>query len=670
MNRLLTLFLLASLMSCSNQTPEIKLGSLFSDHMVLQQKSHSPIWGTCDPGVIVSVEPSWGESVRIRSDKTGKWQVDIKTPEYGGPYTINVKARKSMLVIQDVLIGEVWLCSGQSNMEMPLEGWPPNDTINYSKEEINQANFPKLRMFTVEKALSFTPIDSCMGSWQICSPEAARGFSATGYFFGRQLLNELDVPIGLIHSSWGGTPAESWTNSKYLASVNGYEGIEEEMKDAKDQLTEFTRWLSKLEEIDMAEFSVGGPFIDFEMGDLKLASKDYDDSGWKTMELPNLWESQELGAFDGIVWFRKTFNYKEKVYPEGLKLHLGPIDDMDIAYINGEKIGGIEEGGFWTKNRVYDIPKGLLKEGVNTIAVRVIDTRGGGGIYGDENLAIKKQEQELVNLDGEWKYMPVGIFTGNKLFKFDEGETSIESAPKIKHRFDAHTPTVLYNAMISPIVPYTIKGVIWYQGESNTGRGKQYQSLFPQMIKNWRDAWQLGDFPFYYVQIAPYNYGETEPSAAAEVREAQLLTLKEKNVGMVVTTDIGNPDNIHPGNKQEVGRRLALLALVNDYGVEGLLASGPMFKTAKEEDNRVVVEFSSVGSGLDSKGEDLTYFELAGDNGVFYGAKAIIEDNLVIVTSDSVSNPKKIRFGWRDIAEPNLFNKEGLPASPFRADID
>ncbi len=670
MNRFFIFLSIVSLIGCSNQTPEIKLGSLFTDHMVLQQKSHSPIWGTCDPGIIVTIEPSWGESVSVRTDKSGKWQGDLKTPEYGGPYTIAIKARKSMLVVSDVLIGEVWLCSGQSNMEMPLEGFSSRDTINYSQSEINQANFPNLRMYTVEKAISFTPLDSCSGSWQVCTPEVARAFSATAYFFGRQLQNELDIPIGLIHSSWGGTPAESWTSTRYLASVEGYEDIEKGMGEAVVQIDEFNKWLSKLKSEDIEETSLEGSFVDFNIGDLDMALPDYDDSGWKTMELPNLWESQELGIFDGVVWFRKTFNYEDIHYPEGIKLFLGPIDDMDIVYVNGTKVGGIEVDGFWSKDREYSIPSGLLKKGQNTIAVRVIDTRGGGGIFGNENLAIKKGDKELFNLSGQWKYKPIAVFSRNKLFIYGDGETSHENAPKINYDFDAYTPTVLYNAMLKPLIPYTIKGAIWYQGEANVGRGKQYQSLFPQMIKNWRDEWQLGDFPFYYVQIAPFNYGETEPSATAELREAQLLTLKEKNVGMVVTTDIGNPNNIHPGNKKEVGRRLALLALKNDYGVEGIIASGPQFKSAYEKDGNVVVEFTSVGSGLDSKGEELSYFELAGPDNKFLDASARIEGNKVVVSSALVKDPQKIRFGWRDTAEPNLFNKEGLPASPFRSDVN
>jgi sialate O-acetylesterase len=670
MNRLLFVILFMSILSCSNQTPEIELCNLFADHMVLQQKTHAPIWGKSSPGVIVNIEASWGENVKVRTDKEGKWRIDLKTPEYGGPYSLTIKARKSIVVIEDVLIGEVWLCSGQSNMEMPLKGWPPEDTINYSESEINQANFSGIRMFTVGKTVSFTPLDSCGGNWQVCSPETAGGFSATAYFFGRHLHNQLNIPVGLIHSSWGGTPAESWTAVNYLEDVPGYEGIVNDVSDAQVKQVKFSEWLIDVEKIDIGGWSFDSPFDKLELNDSVLMSPDYDDSNWKTMELPGLWEQKGLSSFDGIVWYRKQFDYQDNVYPESIKIYLGPIDDMDVVYVNGVKVGGIEVGGFWKKERLYDIPSGVLRKGKNTVAVRVIDPRGGGGIEGGKNLAIVKGQKEIVNLSGEWKYKPIAMFYNNNLYRFSEGEKDFEKAPRPAFNLDAHAPTALYQAMIAPLIPYSIKGAIWYQGESNVGRGVQYRKLFPAMINSWRDNWQIGDFPFYYVQIAPYNYQDNGSGATPLLREAQFLTLKEENVGMVVTTDIGNLENIHPGNKQEVGRRLALLALANDYGQEETECSGPIFESAKFEKDKAIVKFSSIGGGLVCKGDELTDFEVAEEDKVYYDAIATIEGNTVVVTSDSVMLPKYVRFGWSDIAEPNLFNKEGLPASPFRSSVE
>lgn len=670
MNRLLFVILLMSILSCSNQTPEIELGKLFADHMVLQQKTHAPIWGKSSPGVIVNIEASWGENVKVRTDKEGKWRVDLKTPEYGGPYTLTIKARKSIVVVEDVMVGEVWLCSGQSNMEMPLKGWPPEDSINNSETEINQANFSGIRMFTVAKTVSFTPLDNCGGSWQVCSPETAGDFSATAYFFGRHLHNQLNVPIGLIHSSWGGTPAESWTTVEYLKNVPGYETIVDDVSNAQVKQVEFGEWLKDVEKIDIDGLSWDSPFDKLNFNDSALALPSYDDSSWKTMELPSLWEQKGLNAFDGIVWFRKQFDYQDNIYPEGIKIYLGPIDDMDVVYVNGVKVGGIEVGGFWKKERLYDIPTGLLKKGKNIVAVRVIDTRGGGGINGMKDLAIVKGEKEIVNLSGEWKYKPIAMFYNNNLYRFGEGEKDFEKAPRPAFNLDAHAPTALYQAMIAPLVPFSIKGAIWYQGESNVGRGKQYRSLFPAMIKSWRNNWQIGNFPFYYVQIAPYNYDDNGSGATPLLREAQFLTLKEKNVGMVVTTDIGNVENIHPGNKQEIGRRLALLALANDYGQEETMCSGPIYESVEFEGNKAIIKFTNIGGGLMMKGDVLTDFEIAGEDKVYYSATAAIEGNTVVVSSGAVVVPKYVRFGWSDIAEPNLFNKEGLPASPFRTNVE
>ncbi|MBN1117308.1 MAG: beta galactosidase jelly roll domain-containing protein [Bacteroidales bacterium] len=664
MKKLTTFLLIPFFMACTNQTPELRLSALFADHMVLQQDSEATVWGTSEPGVIVKIETSWGKTSQIRTDKAGKWMLKIGTPEAGGPYNLTVKARKSTIVINDVLIGEVWLCSGQSNMEMPLKGWPPVDTINNSANEIAQANYPEIRMFTVEKAISIKPETKCKGSWEICNPENAGDFSATAYFFGRELHNKLDVPVGLIHSSWGGTPAESWASAKYLSEIPGYEDIEEKVALSQKKSKEFMEWLNGIGKVDDDSISLEGSFYNLDLDDGQYAASEFNDEDWSTMELPSLWESKEVGTFDGVVWFRKTFEMPD-VYPESLSLYLGPIDDMDVAYINGVKVGGIEEGGFWTAERNYAIPMSVIKPGTNTIAVRVIDTRGGGGIYGSKNLAIRKGEKEIVNLSGDWKYLPLAIFFQGELFRFKEDDRSYSKMPKMELSLDANTPTTLYNAMINPLVPYTIKGAIWYQGESNVGRGKQYETLFPAMIKNWRDDWELGDFPFYYVQIAPYNYGEVEPSATAELREAQRLTLNKPNTGMVVTMDIGNPFSIHPGNKQEVGRRLSLLALANDYNMPDIKFSGPMYSTMIVKDGKIVIKFDYAEDGLVCKGDKLTYFEVAGNDGVFYEANAEIADNSVVVSCSKVNEPVQVRFGWRDTAEPNLFNSSGLPASPF-----
>lgn len=657
------------LIGCSESSTKLSLAPLFTDHMVLQQNADVSVWGKGQAGKTVSIEGSWGETAQVKVEESGKWSAKIKTPSFGGPYTLTITSGKNSIAIQDVLIGEVWLCSGQSNMEMTLSGWPPRDTINNSAVEIANANYPQIRMFTVEKALSLEPVDSCKGSWEICTPDNAAKFSATAYFFGRHLNTELNIPIGLIHSSWGGTPAEAWTSTAFLNSVPGYENIKATVEEAAKKYDELKAWFGAIPQTKSGNYTIDGPFTGLDLNDLNYAQTDYADSAWNTMQLPNLWETQELGAFDGIVWFRKEFEMPAGIYPEGFSLFLGPVDDMDVVYLNGVRIGGIEEGGFWAAERNYPIPDSLIKPGKNLVAVRVIDTRGGGGIYGKTTIAVRKGNKEIVNLSGNWNYLPIATFFNNSLLCFDEGDHSFANMPKIPVNFDSQTPSLLYNAMIAPLVPYTIKGAIWYQAESNVGRGKQYETLFPTMINNWRAVWEQGDFPFYFVQIAPYNYNVNDPYSAAEVRDAQRRSLSQVKTGMIVTTDISNINNIHPGNKQDVGKRLALIALANDYGKTDLVFSGPLFEKVEFTGNEAKVSFRYAETGLVCKGTKLTDFEIAGADGIFYPAEAKIVDKQVLVKSTKVKEPKQVRFGCRDIAEPNLFNGAGLPASPFISDL-
>ncbi len=452
---------------CSASNAPLRLHALFSDHMVLQRNTSVPIWGWAEAGMKVTVSPAWGDAVQTRADDRGRWTVSIQTPDAGGPSTMTVATSDTTITIGDIVFGEVWLGSGQSNMEMPLKGWPPNDPIEGSETEIATADFPMIRMFTVERTVSLTPKDDVKGSWIVASPETVAGFSATAYFFAKDLHAGLDVPVGIIHSSWGGTPAEAWVPSADLANVPGFETMSE---------------------------------------------------------------------------------------------------------------------------------------------------------------------------------------------SFATAEAGLALSP--------NSPSLLFNGMIAPILPYAMKGVIWYQGESNVGRGKQYETLFPTLIRSWRARWESGEFPFYFVQIAPFIYGESEPSPAAELREAQRLTLSLPNTGMVVTSDIGNPTNIHPANKKDVGERLSLWALAETYGKD-IVHSGPLADRAEFNALNVVVRFKHVGSGLVAKGGPLTDFELAGADGVFHPANAVISGETVVVSSAKVSKPVTVRFGWREASQPNLFNKEGLPASSF-----
>ncbi|MBN1181976.1 MAG: beta galactosidase jelly roll domain-containing protein [Bacteroidales bacterium] len=650
--------------ACKNNPSELEIPSLFSDNMVLQQQANVPFWGWASSGTVINIETSWGDDAKVKASKDSKWKAEIKTPVAGGPYKITISTGDTALEISNVYIGEVWLCSGQSNMEMPLMGWPPKDTINYSNAEIEAADYPEIRMFTVIKALSFREEEWCAGEWQVCSPNTAGSYSATAYFFGRELYKKLGVPIGLIHASWGGTPAESWTSGEYLEQLTDYKEIVTQLTTSESEYEKFENWVNTLKAINVEELPSDTRYRDMKFEDDQYSLPDYDCSTWKTMQLPCLWETSDLGNFDGVVWFRKEFELPENIYPEGFTLYLGPVDDMDITYINGIEIGSMLGGGFWNVDRNYTIPESCLKKGKNVIAVRVTDPQGGGGIYG-ENISIMKGNKEVLSLSGDWKYIPVALKMGNNYYQFGEGDKGFNNKPSLALSLDASTPSVLYNAMIAPLIPYTIKGAIWYQGEANVGRGLQYRELFPKMIRCWRDNWAIGPFPFYYVQIAPFNYSDNGSGATPMLRDAQLRTMKVENTGMVVTTDIANPITIHPGNKQDVGKRLALWALAKTYGDSSITFSGPIYKGCELKEGKAIISFDYVDGGLASSNGDLSWFEIAGSDTAFIKAKATIDGENVVVWSEKVIDPKFVRFGWSDVALPNLFNKEGLPASPF-----
>ncbi len=636
---LIFVFLLCSLCALS-ATANIKLPAVISDGMVLQRHATVPIWGEADPHTRISVQGSWmSKAVGVRSDEQGNWQVKVKTPGAGGPFSIVIRGRETVTV-QNVWIGEVWVCSGQSNMEMPVQGWP-GAPIRHSEEAIQAAHFPNIHFFTVQKKIAVQPQADCKGAWEACSPETVKAFSATAYFFGKALYQKLKVPIGLIHSSWGGTVAEAWTSRDGLRPLGGFD----------DELQRLTSMAPRIAAIK-AEDKRNQQLWKKQMQDVNtaFAGKDFNDGDWEKMTLPANWEAAGHPGLDGIVWFRKEVDIPAGWAGKDLRIDLGPIDDEDITWFNGVKVGGIQREGFWSKARSYVVPGRLVNSGSNVIAVRVTDLRGGGGIYGEEKLMrlypVGRQAERGISLSGKWKYKVAVV------------------KPKSLLSNNPNTPTVLYNGMIAPIVPYGIRGVIWYQGEANVGRAAQYAQLFPAMIKDWRNHWKEGDFPFFYVQIAPYPYGGDGTKSAA-LREAQRLSLQVPRTGMVVTLDIGDTTNIHPANKAEVGRRLSLWALAKVYEKENISFSGPLYKRMEVKGNKVIVSFRHADKGLEAKGGELTYFEVAGADGRFLPAEAAIRGNKVVVYSDKIAHPKAVRYAWKDTAVPHLFNKAGLPASTF-----
>jgi len=677
MERILLLFSFLLTGITALESNALELPNVFGDNMVLQQRTEAPIWGKTEAGETIEVISTWGEKASVKAKADGKWLAKIKTPAAGGPYEIKIKGKNSEITFKNVLIGEVWVCSGQSNMEMPLAGWPPKDTIKDSEKEIKNANYPKIRLFTVSKAASVKQRENCKGSWEQCTPETAKNFSATAFFFGKEIHKELGVPVGLINTSWGGTPAEAWTSSGYLRKVDGFSDFTSNIDELTSQEDEYIKWLTSHKTITPTgdtEAAGKGVFFNGE----KCFLPKFDDSGWKTMNLPTLWENTELGIFDGVVCFRKVVNIPDAWLEKDLVLELGPIDDIDITWFNGERVGGYEDLGFWAVDRKYKIPSNLVKKGKNIIAVRVVDLQGGGGIYGKEEqmkiYPVGEAPTKSVSLAGYWKYLPLAQYREGLFYIFDTGKNDFYTTRPDFTGINQYTPTVLYNAMIAPIVPYGIKGAIWYQGEANVGREKQYKKLFPAMIESWRSAWNRGNFPFYFVQIAPYIYDGLEDPASAKLREAQLATLSTvPNTGMAVTMDIGDVNNIHPPNKLDVAKRLALLALAKDYGKPNLVYSGPVYKSINIQGCRVTLSFDNIGSGLMAKGDSagqgiLTGFKVAGADKVFVDAEAYIKGNTVIVYSKETYNPVAVRYAFTNGSQASLFNKEGLPATSFRTD--
>ena len=641
-----------------NDTISLQLTSLFSDHMVLQQKSNVKFWGTDKPNNEITISTSWENESKTIVDINGHWNVSIGTPSAGGPFKIEIKSNQHKIVLNDIMIGEVWLASGQSNMEMTLMGWPPNDIINNADEEIAKSSNSKIRMFNVEKQISINPLDDVKGSWKVSSPEETKNFSASAYFFAKELFKKLQVPIGIINSSWGGTPAESWTSKKTIDTFNEFKSVTQSIN-TSDLFKNELKWFSQFKAIGIP--TTDEQWINLNLLDNLIVEKSYNDSDWEEIQLPGRYDNQiNGGEFNGAVWFRKNIVIDN--LDSDYILTIGAVDDMDETYVNGHKIGGLIGMGFWNKKREFKIPKSILKKGNNTIAVRAIDAEGVGEIIGPMTLS---NNNIKVSLNGNWKYKLIAEIYNNKFYLY--GINNIDFNSRIKTiKLNSGVPTVLYNGMINPLVPYTIKGVIWYQGESNVGRADQYENLFPAMIKDWREKWNY-DFPFYYVQIAPYQYNINKDSLldqSQELREAQRNSLKTKNTGMVVTMDIGNFNNIHPSNKQDIGSRLARLALSNNYSIN-IVPSGPIFNGLKVIGSKLILEFENPGSRLISKG-DLLGFEIAGADKKYVFANAKIINNQVELYSDKIKNPLYARYAWKDKAVPSLFNLEGLPASSFK----
>jgi len=627
----------------------IVLPGLFGDHMVLQQGRPLPVWGTADPGATLSVELA-GQARQARVAANGRWQVRFDPIPAGGPYQLVVRGRET-LVFHDVWVGEVWLASGQSNMEMPLDGWAQVENF---AAEVAAADFPAIRLLQVEHRAAYRPHhDVVSAGWRPCTPESVKAFSAAAYFFGRMLHRELGVPIGLVQASWGGTVIEAWTAEQSLRRIPelraGLRRVAARAEPAdleaarSDYLRQFAAWRAAIPQGDRG--TAASP--PWSAPGLALA-------GFKTMTLPTDWEDAGLPGLDGVVWFRKEIELPASWEGHQLELHLGRIDDADITYFDGERVGGEE---VFDHPRVYPIPSRLVRAGRHTIAVRVLDWGGGGGLWGGaELMKLARDDGEALPLAGEWIYR-----VALDLRDF---------APRPEDPDDPNEPTVLSNGMIEPLVPYALRGAIWYQGEGNVSRAQQYRRLFPLLIDDWRARWGEGDFPFLFVQLAGFGPAQPEPGESdwAELREAQAMALRRPNTAMAVAIDLGDAKDIHPRNKQEVGRRLALAALRSVYG-RPVVASGPVFRDLRAAGRGLRLRFDQADGGLAARGGATPRgFAVAGADRHFHWAEARIEGSTVVVWSDAVPRPVAVRYGWAANPLADLVNGAGLPAAPFRSD--
>ncbi len=634
-------FILTTLMALAQPAAaKLTVGELFGDGMVLQRDATVPVWGTAPSGMHITVAIA-NRTAKAQADARGRWRAELQPMAAGGPYELTITSDGQDLSFANVLVGDVWICSGQSNME-----WTVADSMK-AAQEIAAAHDPAIRQFKVPRSWAEEPETSLAGgSWEPADPEHVGAFTAVGYFFARELRRHHDVPIGLINTTWGGSRIEPWMSAGSLGL--DADGVARILA---------TEEVDELETLHAIRARIGDlPDTDHGLVDgLALwADSELDDSGWQKTSAASVWEDQGWEGMDGVAWYRTTFTLTAEEAQTEVLLGLGTIDDSDITWVNGHEVGRTMLA--WNKPRVYAVHPATLKEGRNVIAVRVEDTGGGGGLYGDSDQRYVEIAGTKRPLAGPWRFQ-VGLVTINTDYRKNQ------------------VPTVLYNKMVHPLLPYPVAGFIWYQGESNAGRDDAlaYRLLFATMIQEWRAGWGLGELPFLWVQLANYMAAADQPGDSdwAVLRESQSAALTLPKTAQAVIIDIGEADDIHPRNKQEVGRRLALAARGVAYGEE-IVFSGPVYRSHVVRDGRVIIDFDHVGGGLVARGNaegKLAEFAIAGADRHFVWAEAIIEDNRVVVWSDEVQEPVAVRYAWADNPDgANLYNAEDLPASPFRTD--
>lgn len=610
---------------------KIKLPTLVSDGMVLQRDQKLKIWGTADIGEKVEVNFQHKKYNTI-VDNSGNWKIMLPEMKSGGPFTMTINE----ITLKNILIGDVYLCSGQSNMELPMRR-----VKTFYPEELKNANNSNIRFFTVPQKYDFKIAQNNLdgGTWEETNPQSIQNFSAVAYFFAKEMYLYNKIPVGIINSSLGGSPIQSWMDESSLKKYPEY--LAEAQKWRNDEL---------ISQTESSERALGDAWsAELDQSDAGITNHwekpEFNDSEWKKMNVPGSWEEIEK-PFDGSIWFRKEILLPKGAEKNTAFLNLGRIKDADVTYINGKKVGNVT---YEYPPRWYDIPAGVLKEGKNIITVRITNGSGKGEFIKDKDYFLQIGS-EKIDVKGEWKYK-IG---------------AIMNRPAPGQTFIRWKPTGLYNAMLNPLIQYPIKAVLWYQGESNTAKPQEYQDLLSTMILDWRNKWSQKNLPFFIVQLANFMEVKPEPTESnwAELREQQRKVSQTiPKTGLAVTIDIGEWNDIHPLNKKEVGKRLSLQAQKTLFDNK-IIADGPVYESMKIDGNKIILSFKK-GTDDFPKVSNLKGFAIKGKDGFFKWAQAKIEGTKIIVWNDEIKDPIAVRYAWADNPEGNLKNKNSLPASPF-----
>ena len=639
MIRIVLLFMILVFCKWSATHGQVVLPQLVRDSMVLQRDAKINIWGWASKGEKINIHFN-NKSFKTKTGNDGRWLITLPPMQAGGPFTMEIKA-SNKITLKEILVGDVWICSGQSNMVHQLQ----LHNITYAKD-IADAHYPSIRQFVVPTSnnLQGPQKDLSNGYWKAAIPGDVPAFSAVAYFFARSVHEKYHIPIGLINASVGGTPIEAWTSEEGLRNFQDIINTIHKNKDTA-YINETYRNIAAREAMPVPVINLAGK------EENKWYQPAYTTNGWRTLNVPGYWEDQGVKDLNGVVWLRKEIEVPASMAGKPARVFLGRIVDADILYVNGQQVG---QTTYQYPQRRYNIPAGTLKTGKNIFAIKVTNHAGKGGFVPDKPYCVFAGP-DTIDLKGYWQYKVCTVFLPYNRISFSA----------------QNQPSALYNAMIAPLTNFTIKGFLWYQGETNAWRPEEYASLQPAMINDWRKKWNQGELPFFYVQLPNFmdaNYLPSESQWAA-LRESQLKSLSVPNTAMVVAIDLGEWNDIHPDNKKDVGLRLALAARKIVYG-EDIVYSGPIYKSSTIEGNKIILSFNHTGTGLvTNDGGELSEFAIAGNDKKFTWARAKIEGNDVIVWSDEVKDPKYVRYAWADNpVNPNLYNKEGLPASPFRTD--